>query len=99
MGQKLSPKEAELYRRCDEVLHYLWDSIGVASASGASDEYQAYLPQVFSLVQGGANHHEIAEHLNNIVADSMSLTPNKENVLEVARTLLDWHKWIHEGAT
>jgi hypothetical protein len=51
LGEKLPPQELELYKRCDEVLHYLWDPIGVAGAPGARDEYRSYLPNVFALVQ------------------------------------------------
>ncbi len=51
MGQKLSLSELELYRRTDEVLHYLWDPIGVAGIPEARDEYHSYLPVVFSLVE------------------------------------------------
>ena len=50
MGQKLPPDQMELYRRVDEVLHYLWDPIGVAGAPEARDEYYSYLPHVFSLL-------------------------------------------------
>jgi len=99
MGQKLPPKEAELYRRCDEVLHYIWDPIGVAGAPGARDEYQGYLPHVFSLVQNDAKPQEIAEYLNRFVAESMTLSPDKKKSLEVAHILLNWRKWINESAT
>jgi len=44
MGKMLPPKENELRQRTDEVLHYLWDPIGVAGAPGARDEYWSYLP-------------------------------------------------------
>ena len=47
MGTKLEPHDEELYRRVDEVLHYIWDPIGVAGAPMARDEYYAYLPQIF----------------------------------------------------
>ena len=43
MGQKLPPCEAKLYRHCDEILHYIWDPIGVAGRTGARDEYDSYL--------------------------------------------------------
>jgi hypothetical protein len=39
MGRKLSPEQNELYKRVDEVLHYVWDSIGVAGEPHARDEY------------------------------------------------------------
>lgn len=63
MGQKLEGREAELYKRCDEVLHYIWDPIGVSGEPGARDEYSSYLPKVFALVRDNATAEEIAKYL------------------------------------
>lgn len=49
MGKQLSPFERELYQRVDEVLHYVWDPIGVSDAPEARDEYFSYLPIVFGM--------------------------------------------------
>ena len=46
MGYKSSREEIELYKRVDEVLHYLWDPIGVAEEPWARDEYYSYLPKM-----------------------------------------------------
>ena len=42
MGRGISSLDEELYRRVDEVLHYLWDPIGVAGIPEARDEYYGY---------------------------------------------------------
>ena len=55
LGRRMTTQDKELYRRCDEVLHYLWDPIGVKGCPGARDEYDSYVPQVFSLVLKGAD--------------------------------------------
>ena len=54
MGKKLEPKDEELYRRVDEVLHYILDPIGVSGIPQARDEYYSYLPGVFQLVKHNA---------------------------------------------
>jgi hypothetical protein len=36
----------EFNRRADEVLHYLWDPIGVAGEVMACDEYMGYVPKL-----------------------------------------------------
>jgi len=59
MKQKLSPVEKELYQRTDEVLHYLWNPLGVSDIPKARDEYYSYLPQVFSLILKGSDAKEI----------------------------------------
>ena len=46
MNKQLSPEHQELYGRVGEVLHYLWDPIGVSGVPQARDEYDSYVPQV-----------------------------------------------------
>ena len=66
MGQKLSPPDLALYRAVDEVLHYIWDPIGVSGVPEARDEYQGYLPQVFKLVRERQSEETIANYLGTI---------------------------------
>ena len=63
MKTKLNNKEQELYRRTDEILHYIWDPIGVSDVPLARDEYYSYLPRVFSRLIEDCKYHEIAEYL------------------------------------
>jgi hypothetical protein len=42
-GRKLADSALELYKRVNEVLHYVWDPIGVAYSPAARDEYQRYI--------------------------------------------------------
>ncbi len=94
MGQKLSREDAELYRRCDEVLHYIWDPIGVAGEPAARDEYDSYLPRVFALVRGRADAHEIAAHLVEIADKDIGVGVKPEHAQYVAERLLNWRDWI-----
>ena len=54
-GHKLPPNEAALYKRCDEVLHYVLDPIGVSGSVETRDEYDAYVPPIFALVNENAS--------------------------------------------
>lgn len=94
MGQQLSPLEMALYRAVDEVLHYVWDPIGISRAPEARDEYHAYLPDVYGLVRCGANAAEIANYLSGVV-DYMGLDPARTRDQEVALLLLHWKKVIN----
>jgi hypothetical protein len=87
MGKKLSPAQNELYQRTDEILHYIWDPIGVSDSPYARDEYWSYLPHVFGLLVEGASDAEIAECLVSVAADSIGLTPDHEKAKEVAKIL------------
>jgi hypothetical protein len=97
MGTKLSPHDAELYQRVDEVLHYMWDPIGVAGMPMARDEYYSYLPTVFSLLrQDDDNDEKIAEYLGYVATDRMGLHETKEHALEIVPVLQDWKQTLNE---
>src|SRR5215216_7736543 len=98
MGSKLPPLDEELYRRTDEVLHYIWDPIGVSTAPEARDEYYSYLPQVFALLKGGSDAADIATYLTDVATQRMGLTENHNHDFEVAELLLDWQRVINEKA-
>jgi hypothetical protein len=90
MGHRLSPEQAELYRRVDEVLHYLWDPIGVARIPEARDEYQSYLPHVFSLLINKASAAEIVAFLLKTECDTTGLnrTPDAQQRVEEITSIL-----------
>jgi hypothetical protein len=94
MNSHLNPEEQTLYRAVDEVLHYVWDPIGVSAIPQARDEYHSYLPQVFSLLRSGATESEIAAHLASIASDRMGLTNAQERSNEAASALVDWRESI-----
>lgn len=96
MGKKLSSADLELYQRIDEVLHYLWDPIGVATEPMARDEYQAYLPQVFSLLKTNATEEKIAAHLEAIATERMGFNANLKQATQIASVLLEWKEVIAE---
>ena len=58
--------ETALYRRTGEVLHYLWDPCGISDAPQARDEYDSYLPSVYSVLHQGADAAKIAALLTEI---------------------------------
>jgi hypothetical protein len=96
MGQKLSEPDLALYRAVDEVLHYVWDPIGVSDVPQARDEYHGYLVKIFSLVRDGGDEQVIASVLGAITTESMGLTANTSHDLKVARILIDWRDLIRE---
>jgi hypothetical protein len=99
MGSKLPPLDEELYRRTDEVLHYVWDPIGVSTAPEARDEYHSYLPQVFGLLKANADAERIASYLTEIATTHMGLEQDHGHDLEVAKLLLHWQRVINERAS
>lgn len=96
MSEQMSPRDKELFKRCGEVLHYIWDPIGVAGVPQARDEYDSYVPQVFGRVRDRASPEEIAAHLNRIEVEEMGLRATPEHALKTAEVLLEWRQWIWE---
>jgi hypothetical protein len=96
VGRKLSPKENALYSAADEVLHYLWDPIGVSECPAARDEYHGYLPHVFSLLNSAASEDQIANYLGQVRTERMGLAPRPDYDKRIANLLIDWKNDISE---
>jgi hypothetical protein len=94
VGTKLSPRDLELYRRVDEVLHYCWDPCEASREPQARDEYHAYLPQVFALVVGGADPPTIAEHLAAVERDRMGMPGESSALLPIGELLVSWRSQV-----
>ncbi|MDO5653298.1 MAG: hypothetical protein Q4G39_04265 [Brachymonas sp.] len=90
--KRLSPMQQELYRRIDEVLHYVWDPIGVSGDPAARDEYDTYLSQVFSLAVRGAVAKDIAVYLTDATVQQMGLSAREEHDLHVAELVVAWRE-------
>ena len=52
-----------------EVLHYVWDPIGVAGVPQARGEYDAFVDGVVSLLESGAVGELIRDHLIRIAEE------------------------------
>jgi len=90
MDGKLYPKYQALYRAVDEVLHDVWDPIGVSGVPHAREEYLGYLPDVLGLLLNGATEKSIATYLGEVVTNRMGLSANPSHDREVASALIDW---------
>jgi hypothetical protein len=99
MKHGLTPEHKELYQRVDEVLHYLWDPIGVSDVPEALDEYHSYLPHVFSLLIRRVSAQEIADFLDHTATQTMGLSDTeqgRERSKQVVGILEKWRAVIYE---
>jgi hypothetical protein len=94
MGRTPNPDDRVLRRRCDEVLHYIWDPIGVVGAPAARDEYESYLPRVLQLLHGGSGMDEIAEYLVEVETERMGLPGDVGRARNAAEILIEWRRSI-----
>jgi hypothetical protein len=88
--------EEELLTRVNEVLHYIWDPIGVRGEPRARDEYDSYVPEVCALVDKGSAVEEIALYLDTIATERMGLGSNMQHCHATADTLLNWRTLLME---
>jgi hypothetical protein len=90
MASRLGPEDKILLSAIGEVLHYVWDPIGVAGSPRARDEYDGYVGPVFFLLRAGATESEVSEHLQRIATDRMGMDGCRELSDRAASVLLDW---------
>ena len=69
MNPKVPPADEEILQRVDEVLHYIWDPIGVSGVPEARDDYRIYGPQVLSLLKNSVSVEKVAQYLNSVAID------------------------------
>lgn len=93
---RLNQKDNHLFRVVDEVLHYVWDPIGISGVPQARNEYDSWVPQVFGLLRAGSDAPEIADCLQRISADRMGLAKLEDRASEAAAVLVEWRDYLKE---
>lgn len=90
MKYQLTPEQEILHRAVGEVLHYIWDPIGVAGIAQARDEYDGYVDDICTLLWQDAGSDLIAEHLVEIAEHRMGI-PDTERLAQLAACkLIQW---------
>ncbi|MFC4764297.1 hypothetical protein [Dyella koreensis] len=86
----VSPQDKELLRRIDEVLHYMWDPIGIAGVPQARDEYESYVSQVFQLLKATVDGKDVAEYLHWLSTEHIGMAANPDQDSKAVGLLLGW---------
>jgi hypothetical protein len=97
MSDRLSPQDQTLLRVVGEVLHYVWDPIGVAGVPQARDEYDGYIGAVCSLLRSGAPESDMAAHLVRVADERMGIPGRDKESREAAALLVDWRDFLAES--
>jgi hypothetical protein len=90
MSQTAGREVGVLERAVSEVLHYVWDPIGVAGVPEARDEYDGYVGAVCTLLWRGADAKSLVDHLVGIADTSMGLPVTHSQAERAANVLLAW---------
>ena len=97
MSIQLEHHQLELRSRIDEVLHYIWDPIGVAGSPEARDEYDGYVTPIYNLLVDGQENDRIYKVLLELSVGHMGLEKSKflkDKAKETEEVLLHWLKTI-----
>jgi hypothetical protein len=97
MRDETADPYARVHHRVDEILHYVWDPIGVAGAAGARDEYDSYVPTVVKMLFEDADAEAIARYLRSVESESMGLSLaglGEKKRRQTAETLVEHYRWI-----
>ncbi len=74
------------------VLLKYWDPIGVADEPAASDEYDAYIPELRRLLAEQATVERLAEYLSDVESRRMGLSGDPARARATARALKDLNR-------
>ena len=96
MNQKMLPNDAELYRRVEEVVYYIWDPIGVCEIPQARDEYNGYMMAIFGRVKAG-KEEDIVDFMRWAASENMGLSFDEVNARKAAKVMLAWNQHINEN--
>ena len=80
--------------RIDEVLHYIWDPIGISDTPEARDEYSSYADHVWSMVLDHKSKTEISDYLTDIATKRMELGARKNHDDDIAGIIFDWARFL-----
>lgn len=82
-----------LTSRIGEVLHYIWDPIGVADQPGARDEYDSYLPEVVRLALLH-DRERLIGYLEHTATNTIGMAQDRTHTEVVAEIILDWKTYL-----
>jgi len=78
----------QLRRPIGDLLLRSWDPIGVQDVPEAQDEYDNYVPRVFSLLANRATPKQVADYLFAVETDRMGMTGDDSKRDAVSRQLV-----------
>ena len=87
----MSPEHKALYKGVDEILWNDWDPIGVNDIA-PRDEYQSYVPEIFSLLIQNKSDKEISYRLYKIETETIGVLGSREHCLKIAKKLIEKKK-------
>lgn len=79
-----------------EIVHYMWDPIGVCDIPEAHDEYSGYVPAIFGYVKAG-DRENLRAYLRWAEGEHMGLAYNEQKAERVIESLMRWKEVLRIG--
>jgi hypothetical protein len=99
MSSERTQFQKAAFRRVDEILHYVWDPIGVCKIPQARNEYQSYVPKVAGFLLERKKKEELEAYLHWLATEHMGLSDTNEgrtHTKEVVDILFDHFEWMQK---
>jgi hypothetical protein len=87
-----------LFEFIDDLLWHAWDPLDL-NGHGPGDEYQSYVPQLFSLTIGNATAEQIAQKLRDIETETIGVTGDYEKCKQLARIIVQKKEVLLNGSS
>ena len=95
--EHLMPNDNELWDRIEEVVHYIWDPIGICDIPDARNEYSAYVNEIYTRVKIG-DEEKVLEYMKWVVEDRMGMAWNHESAKKSSAIMMIWRNKCMECA-
>ena len=84
---KLADQARSLHKQIWEILIKEWDPIGVQAIDEAQDEYDAYIPKIYSMLIARKPSSEVFEYLLWLETEHMGLKADRQRTSYIAEKL------------
>lgn len=85
---ELAYRARSLHQQIHEVLQKEWDPIGIQSIDDADDEYDAYVPTIYSMLIARKPISTVLEYLLWLETEHMGLTADRQRTQDIAAKLV-----------
>lgn len=87
-----------LFEFIEDLLSCEWDPLGL-NGFGPRDEYQTYVPQIFSLAVGNATADQIAQKLRSLETETIGVAGDLEKCKQLARIIVQKKEILLNGSS
>lgn len=88
MTNEAAEKTRAFHQKIKDVLLKEWDPIGVQAMPEAQDEYDGFVPTVYSMLMARKPINEVFEYLSWLETEHMGLTADRQRTQSIAEKLI-----------